>query len=247
MKAFIAANLPAILFAGMAVLGAVLHWAKKAYRGEVTTNPMDYWLADHPGSSAGSIGALVVAVWGVIFSSSLTGMQMHMIVASGFTLGWMLDSGINKASAPAAVSAPVNKQSGSAMVHMLIAVALAAGVAQLSGCGVTQGLTQPLHDEKVQPTESAVMRTARIAVDEANASLTALDKVIGQNAESGVWTRAQAQDYLDTSKEYGRKVDAARAALRSGLPVDAQSQAEVVKVLILTLHKRVAEAARKEK
>lgn len=83
-------------FAVMAVLGAALHWAKKAYRNEVSWNPIDYWFADNPMHSAGAAGALVVAVWAIVFSDSLAGMQWHMLVASGFTLGWMLDSGVNK-------------------------------------------------------------------------------------------------------------------------------------------------------
>lgn len=91
---------PQVLFAVMAVLGAFLHWAKKAYRGETSWNPLDYWLAEYPGNSAGSIGALVAAVWAVIFSDSLVGMKLHMVIASAFTLGWMLDSGINKAGKP---------------------------------------------------------------------------------------------------------------------------------------------------
>jgi len=90
---------PEVLFALMAALGAVLHWVKKAYRGDVSWDFFAYWLADHPGNSSFALGALVTSVWAVIFSDSLAGMQMQMVIAGGFTLGWMLDSGINKGTA----------------------------------------------------------------------------------------------------------------------------------------------------
>lgn len=95
MEALITEN-AGIAFAMMAILGAAVHWAKKATRGEVTWNPMDYWLADHPGHTGFFAGALVASIWVVVFSDSLTGMQAHMVVASGFTLGWALDSAVNK-------------------------------------------------------------------------------------------------------------------------------------------------------
>jgi len=130
------------------------------------------------------------------------------------------------------------------MKRILAVIALAA---LMGGCAVVQGLTQPLHGDKAVTTEAPAVRAARVAIDEANAYLTALNKVIGDNAATGVWTKEQAQVYLDESKAYGKRVDNARELLRGGLLTDAQSQAEVVKALILTLHKRVAEAARKEK
>jgi hypothetical protein len=88
-----------LVFALCAAGGAILHWAKKAARGEITWNPVDYWLVDNRLHSAGALGALVLAVWGIVFSGSLSGMQAHMIVAGGFTLGYTLDSGINKGGA----------------------------------------------------------------------------------------------------------------------------------------------------
>jgi hypothetical protein len=125
----------------MAVLGAMLHWAKKAYRGETNWNPLDYWLADHPAHSAGSIGALVAAVWGVVFSDSLTGMKIHMVIASGFTIGWMIDSGFNKAAASSSVNVQPGKQSGYARLDLLLVIALAFA---LIGCATPQTFNQRL-------------------------------------------------------------------------------------------------------
>ena len=133
------------------------------------------------------------------------------------------------------------------MKRVLLVVAAACLAIPLAGCETAKALLQPLHSEQAVATEAPALRTARIAVDEANASLTALNIVIGQNAETMVWTKAEAQAVLVVSKGYGERVDKARELLRGGLLTDAQSQAEAVKALILTLHKRAAEAARKGK
>jgi hypothetical protein len=117
----------------------------------------------------------------------------------------------------------------------------------LSGCATWQAMTQPVHGENAVTTEAPAVRAARVAIDEANASLTGLNNVIGQNIDAAVWSKAQAQAYLDESKAYGRRVDNARELLRGGLLADAKSQAEAVKYLILLMHKRVAAEARKEK
>ena len=65
----------------------------------------------------------------------------------------------------------------------------------LGGCGTWQAITQPVHSEKAVSTEPPAVRAARVAIDEANASLTGLNNVIGQNVEAKVWTKAQAQAY----------------------------------------------------
>lgn len=85
---------------------------------------------------------------------------------------------------------------------------------------------------------------ARVAVDEANAALTALNRVISSNVKNGVWTKPQAQSFLDTSKEYGKQVDRAREALRLGDFTDAEARAKTVKALIIVLQRKVAEAGR---
>lgn len=128
------------------------------------------------------------------------------------------------------------------MKRLLAVLAL---VFALGGCVSTAPLQTPAVIENESPAAKA-LRLAHVAVNEANAALTALNNVIGSNAEAGVWTKAQAQGYLDQSKEYGKKVDGARAALRLGNLTEARSQAELVKSMILLLHRKVAEQARKE-
>src|SRR3990172_2871109 len=98
-------------------------------------------------------------------------------------------------------------------------VIVACLVALLSGCAGMGSIVEPLHDTPAIEAESPqakALRLAHAAVNEADAALFALDKVIGANAEAGIWTKAQAQGYLDQSKEYGARVDKARDALRIG-------------------------------
>lgn len=86
----------AMAFILAAIAGAVLHWAKLALRKEASWNLVAYWLQDYPGSSAGFAGALAVSIWAVVGSGSLEGMQAQMLIISGLTLGWSMDSGLNK-------------------------------------------------------------------------------------------------------------------------------------------------------
>lgn len=124
----------------------------------------------------------------------------------------------------------------------LLFAALLTGLALLiAGCG----LTAPLHDPDKAATESTAVNAARVAIDEGNALLTAVNRTIGANVEAGVWTKSQAQAYLDESKALGKRLDQAREALRLGDIRDARAQADAVKALITALHARVAAEARR--
>jgi len=118
----------------------------------------------------------------------------------------------------------------------------------LAGCAGMSGMTQPLHAPVAVTNEDSAVKAYRVAheaIDEANAALNALNITIGNNAASGVWTKEQAQDYLDQSKAQGKKLDVAREALRFGNLADANTQAELVKTLLLNLQRKVAAEARK--
>ena len=119
-------------------------------------------------------------------------------------------------------------------------------MALLAGCTMLQNMTQPLHAPVAVENEDAMVRAYRLAhatVDEANAALTVLNRTIGNNAASGVWTKAHAQHYLDQSKEKGKDLDKAREALKLGNIASAQTQAEAVKKLVIALQKEVARRA----
>lgn len=119
------------------------------------------------------------------------------------------------------------------------ALALAIG---LPGCA----FFAPLHAPVAVDSVAGAQRAAQHAVDEANALRISINRVIEQNVRDGVWTPAQAQDYLDESKALGRRVDEARELLRLGDWANAQDRAEATRKLLLALQRKVAEQARKE-
>lgn len=114
----------------------------------------------------------------------------------------------------------------------------------LSGCPDFKPLHKPT-TETLTPAQQA-QRTARIAVDEANAALTSLNRTIAANVREGIWTKEQGQSALDESVAQGKNVDRAIKALEDGLYLDAQNQAELAKRVILSLHKKAAEKAREQ-
>lgn len=89
-------------------------------------------------------------------------------------------------------------------------------------------------------------RVAQAAVNEANIALTAAAHVIAANVKDGIWTKPQAQSYLDKVKEYAKRVDQAQDLVRLGSFASAQAQADTVRALIVVLHREVAAQARKE-
>ena len=119
---------------------------------------------------------------------------------------------------------------------LVAALTLAVGV---PGCAFFAPLHAPV-------AVDSVARAAQHAVDEANALRIAVNRVIAQNVTDGVWTPAQAQDYLDESKALGLRVDEARELLRLGDFANAQDRAEATRKLLLALQRKVAEQARKE-
>lgn len=87
-------------------------------------------------------------------------------------------------------------------------------------------------------------KTPQEAINEANVYLTATANVIKQNVEDKIYTKDEAQKYLNKVRELSKKVDDAQVLVRAGLP-DAKDQAELVRSLIIALHREVAARARK--
>lgn len=131
------------------------------------------------------------------------------------------------------------------MKKLLLIIPLVLG---LWGCPDGGGLNvQPVHAPIVVDNEDAVVKAFRLArntVDEANTNLIALDRVIKANVSGHIWTPNQAQGYLNRSKEFGRDIDKASAALLLGNLNDATVRAAAVKALIMQLQLEVAKAAR---
>lgn len=131
------------------------------------------------------------------------------------------------------------------MRNLLAAIA---AVLMLAGCPGSGGLNvQPLHAPVVVDNEDSVVKAFRVArntIDEANAELTALNRVIKANVSAHVWTPDQAQGHLNRSKAFGKDVDKASDALLLGNLNDATVRAAAVKALIMQLQLEVAKAAR---
>ena len=105
------------------------------------------------------------------------------------------------------------------------------------GCSVL-GPVEPI-GKAFTPAEQA-----QLAVNEANLSLTAAANVITQNLKDKVWTKQQAQGYLDKVRLYAKDVDKAQDLVRLGQFELGKSQAELTKSLIIILHREIAAKAR---
>src|ERR1044071_3775295 len=111
----------------------------------------------------------------------------------------------------------------------------------LAGCGT---LFTPTGTIPVSQTLSPQAQAAQTAINEGNVLLIAFNKAVGQQKVDGIITAAERDAYLDRSDAYGKNLDDAQKALRAGDVLSAKNQAELVKRLITTLHKEVANIAR---
>ena len=107
----------------------------------------------------------------------------------------------------------------------------------IGGCGIF-GPTEPVGKAST-PAEQA-----QLAVNEANLSLTAAANVVAGNVKDRIWTKEQAQGYLNKIRDYARDVDRAQDLVRAGQFELGKSQAELTKSLIIILHREIAAKAR---
>ena len=109
-----------------------------------------------------------------------------------------------------------------------------------------RGPAEPLSTMSVPTTLPEAGKQAQVAVNEANLALTAAANVIAANAKDGIWTKPQAQGYLDKVKDYAKQVDRAQELVRLGQFDLGKTQADAVRSVILILHREIAAQARKE-
>lgn len=76
--------------------------------------------------------------------------------------------------------------------------------------------------------------------------LIAVNQTIKQNADARLWTKAQAQSYLDRSKDARTKLDAAYAVFKNGDYGAALSQANLTNTLLQALLTEVAREQAKQ-
>ena len=127
------------------------------------------------------------------------------------------------------------------MKQLILALVLAV----LPACAFV-GPVEPVAPIAVPTTLPAAGKQAQNAINEANIDLTAAASVINANIKDAIWTKAQAQAYLDKVRDYSKRVDRAQEAVRLGDFGSAKGQVEAVRSLILILHREVAAQARKE-
>ena len=120
------------------------------------------------------------------------------------------------------------------MRALLVAILLS-----LAACTPTKVGTVPV-SERLSPAE----QQAQSAIHEANILLNAAARVIGQNVQDKIMTKAEGQKALDQVRSYATDVDRAQRLLDSGDVLNAQNQAELAKKLIVILHREIAEKAR---
>lgn len=245
IQAFVLSNAYAV-YAGSLILGAVLHWVQKAKKGEATWNVWDYWVAESPGYTMGTFGALVGAIWVVVGTDALAGMNWQMIVASAFTLGFAIDSAV----APSA-NLPViggTKQGGFirlSMLPWLIAIAL------LVGCVPTGVLKpEPLTSPALTEQETAAVMAYRIAhgtVREASGAVTLAHEYISRKAGpcarvqspkcSALKIKLNALRDKVTAKEL--EVERARQMLAMNELLTAKTSAQQIKDTLLLIQREI--------
>ena len=115
----------------------------------------------------------------------------------------------------------------------------------LGGCSVF-GTIEPLGSGTVSASLPPAGQQAQLAVNEANLGLTAAANVIAANVKDRIWTKAQAQGYLNKVRDYSVQVDRAQNLIRLGDFAKGKTEAEAVRSLIVLLHREIAEQARRE-
>lgn len=97
------------VYIGSSLLGALLHWAKKAYNQEANKNPLVYFLKDHPNRSAAVGVGLAASAWTAAFGTDMIAdMDPVSVFSMAFLNGWTVDSLLNKGKMQA--PAPANRK-----------------------------------------------------------------------------------------------------------------------------------------
>lgn len=175
-------------------------------------------------------------------TDSVTTLVGGAMVLSGIVTGilrLMTTTPVGAKTAPLENTATntVTKEGGFARIGMLFFLIA------LAGCAGS--MVKPIEPIAVPQSLPDAGKEAQQFINEANVSLRAVYRVIGQNAEAGVWTKVQAQGYQDEAKKYSGMVDKAQDALDLRLFDDARAQASVASNLLMILSKKVAAQARK--
>lgn len=124
---------------------------------------------------------------------------------------------------------------------VLLAVAVAMMALAAGSCGTIFTPTRPIGVSETLPPQ---LQTAQATINETNILLTATANVVAQNLKDGVYTKAEAQSYLDKVKSLASQVDTAQALIRVG-DMTAMDKTKLIQQAVVVLHREVAARARK--
>lgn len=128
-------------------------------------------------------------------------------------------------------------------MRTLLAVICALVFGLFAGCTAPQ----PLATGKVDPAASKFQVDAQRTINEGRRILVNADAVIGDSAETGIWTADQSQKMLDRAKAARLKLDTIQKTLDSGDVQQALSDANITKTLVDALLKEAIAARDKAK
>ena len=109
----------------------------------------------------------------------------------------------------------------------------------LAGCSVMQRTAIP-----TDPVEAK--RLAQTYINEANVTLTAAANVVAQKRKDNIITVAERDSYVDKIRDFAKQADDVQALLDTGDIEKGFNQAELLKRLIVILHREVATKARQQ-
>jgi hypothetical protein len=75
--------------------GLLAHYVSARARGEINSNLFVYLFVDHPGWTIATVLSLVAADFAAVATLGLEELKLSTVVASGFTSGWAIDSGVS--------------------------------------------------------------------------------------------------------------------------------------------------------
>lgn len=87
------------IFTGVAVSGMFAHFTKKWLRGEITGDPVAYFVRDYPKRTLAAFATLMGTVVAMFLSNQLVGMEMKPMIMLALTTGYAVDSVANKGEA----------------------------------------------------------------------------------------------------------------------------------------------------
>lgn len=96
---------------------------------------------------------------------------------------------------------------------------------------------------KPPQTPEEIVAAARGTIRDANATLTAAALMLAQNRKDGTMSDAEILDYVAKLEKLAKRVDDADTLVQTGVPSAAQ-QADIVKDLVVTIHREIVKKAR---